>query len=133
MFVSSLLPTHKLCSACQLSKSLPFEINSSCYFHVLDLVHCDLWGPSPVDSTDGYRYYILFIDDFSYFTWFYPLKSKADVFDVIFAFVTFFQTQFSSKLKTFQSDGGTEFINHKVRNLFLANGTHHQISYAYSP
>ncbi|KAJ9566476.1 hypothetical protein OSB04_002442 [Centaurea solstitialis] len=70
-----------ICSSCQLSKSkhLPFEFNPKRSFHVLDLIHCDLWGPSPVVSTEGYRYYIIFVDDYSRFTWFYPLKTKSDV------------------------------------------------------
>ena len=31
----------------------------------LELVHIDLWGPSPVASLGGLRYYITFIDDSS--------------------------------------------------------------------
>ena len=31
----------------------------------LELVHTDLWGPSPVASFGGSRYYITFIDDSS--------------------------------------------------------------------
>ena len=31
----------------------------------LELVHIDLWGPSPVASLGGSRYYITFIDDSS--------------------------------------------------------------------
>ena len=31
----------------------------------LELVHTDLWGPSPVASLGGSRYYITFIDDSS--------------------------------------------------------------------
>ena len=32
---------------------------------ILELVHIDLWGPSPVASLGGLRYYITFIDDLS--------------------------------------------------------------------
>ena len=31
----------------------------------LEIVHTDLWGPSPVASLRGSRYYITFIDDSS--------------------------------------------------------------------
>ena len=31
----------------------------------LELVHTNLWGPSPVASLGGLRYYITFIDDSS--------------------------------------------------------------------
>ena len=32
---------------------------------LLDLIHTDVWGPSPVASIEGTRYYVTFIDDFS--------------------------------------------------------------------
>ncbi|KAJ0446564.1 putative RNA-directed DNA polymerase [Helianthus annuus] len=125
LYVTSLLPKPVLCSTCQLAKQhrLPFAINKKRALHVLDLVHCDLWGPSPITSTDGYQYYVLFIDDFSRFTWFYPLKRKSDFFDILKVFLAFVQTQFGTKLKVFQSDGGTEFVNARVKNPFLENGT----------
>ena len=31
---------------------------------LLDLIHTDVWGPSPVASIRGARYYVIFIDDF---------------------------------------------------------------------
>lgn len=68
------------------------------------------------------------MDDFSRFSWFYPLKLKSDFYDVFRAFLTFVQTQFSCKLKAFQTDGGTEFMNHRVRDLLISNGTNHRVS-----
>jgi hypothetical protein len=46
----------------------------------LELVHTDLWGPSPVASLGGSRYYITFIDNSSRKVWIYFLKQKSDVF-----------------------------------------------------
>nr|GFC07278.1 retrovirus-related Pol polyprotein from transposon TNT 1-94 [Tanacetum cinerariifolium] len=91
---TSILPIPNICSSCQLSKSkrLPFENNMKRASHVLDLIHCDLLGPSPVTSIDGYRYYVIFVDDYSRFTWFYPLKAKSDFPAVFETFVCFVQT-----------------------------------------
>ena len=47
----------------------------------LELVHTDLWGPSPVASLGGSRYYINFIDDSSRNVRVYFLKNKSDVFE----------------------------------------------------
>ncbi|GJX90099.1 retrovirus-related pol polyprotein from transposon TNT 1-94 [Tanacetum coccineum] len=90
-------------------------------------------GPAPVTFVDGYRYYALFVDDYSRFTWFYPLKTKSGFFEVLVNFLKFTQTQFTCKLKVFQSDGGAEFLNSRVRQLLLDNGTHHQMSCPYTP
>ena len=47
----------------------------------LELVLTDLWGPSPVASLGGSRYYVTFIDDSSRKVWIYFLKTKFDVFE----------------------------------------------------
>jgi len=47
---------------------------------LLDLIHTDVEGPSPVVSIRGGRYDIAFIDDFSTKVWVYFLKQKSKVF-----------------------------------------------------
>ena len=56
----------KLCCSCQMGKSkrLPFSNSTRVTSNPLELVHCDIWGPSPTVSNSGFRYYILFVDDF---------------------------------------------------------------------
>lgn len=97
---------------------------------VLDIIHCDLWGPAPICSRDGYHYYV---NDFSRFTWLYPLKSKSDFYDALVRFYAFVYNQFSSTGKVFQSDGGTKFLNGHVRDFFASQGIHHRTSCPYTP
>jgi hypothetical protein len=51
----------------QLAKAhrLPFDNNTKRALNPLDLIHCNLWGPSPVLSVENYKYYAIFIDDHS--------------------------------------------------------------------
>lgn len=132
---TALLPKREVCLSCQMAKShkFPFELNYKRVADPLKLVYCDVWGSSPVESHDNYRYYIIFVDDHSRFSWLYPLTRKFNVYKAIEVFVTFVQTQLSCKINVFQSDGGTEFVNHRVQNLFDTNGTLHRLSCPYTP
>lgn len=133
--LTSLLPSPSLCNTCQLAKShrLPYSRNEHRSSHVLDLIHCDLWGPSPVKSNSGFLYYVIFIDDYSRFTWFYPLKFKSDFFDIFLQFQKFVENQYSSRIKVFQSDGGTEFTSTCFKTHLRNSGIHHQLSCPYTP
>lgn len=82
---------------------------------------------------EGYLYYVIFVDDHSRFTWFYPLKAKSEFYVVLANFLTIVQTQFSCKVKTFQSDGSTEFLSHRVHTILTENGSHYPISCPYTP
>lgn len=91
-------------------------------------------GPSPIESVDNYRYYVVSIDDFSHFTWFYPLKTKTGFYHVLTIFLKFVQTHFDQKVKIFQNDGGSEFVNDQtVQKVFEDNETFHRFSCPYTP
>ena len=47
---------------------------------VLDLVHSDVWGPTPVSARGGAKYFVTFINDFSRKVWIYLIKEKLEVF-----------------------------------------------------
>ena len=44
--------------------------------HAFNLVHCDLWT-SPVLSISSYKYYLVVVDDFSHYSWSFPLRAKS--------------------------------------------------------
>lgn len=71
-----------VCSSCRLGKSskLPFSLSTSISHKPLDLIHCDVWGPSPVSSISGYRFDVIFIGDCTRCCWIYPLCFKSEVF-----------------------------------------------------
>lgn len=49
----------------------------------LEIVHA---GPYPVTSHDRFRYYIVFTDEFSQFSWIFFLTSKAETLTVFHKF-----------------------------------------------
>ena len=102
-----------MCEACHLGKStrLPFMLSTFTASKPLERIHCDLWGPSPISSVQGFRYYVVFIDHYSRFTWFYPLKLKSDFFSTFVMFQKLIENQLEYKIKIFQCDGGGEFIS----------------------
>ncbi|CAL5339748.1 unnamed protein product [Camellia sinensis] len=57
------------CISCSVSKSLrlPFQLSSSTVNKPLSLIHSDVWGPF-TPSVSGFRFYVLFIDEYSKFT-----------------------------------------------------------------
>jgi hypothetical protein len=78
----------------------------------LDLIHSDVWSCS-TKSLGGYPYYVLFIDDFSRFTWLYHIHNKSDVFIVFVQFKSLVENQFSSSIKQFQCVGGGEYMSNQ--------------------
>ena len=74
------------CEACvsRKSHSQPFPLSTAHASAPLELIHTDLWGPSHEPSKDGFKYHIHLIDDFSRYTWIYPLKTKDQPFGFFF-------------------------------------------------
>lgn len=92
------------------------EVIHTCY-KPLQLIHSDVWQ-SPVPSNTGFRYYVLFVDDFTHFTWLFPMKHKSTITHHFLQFQKLVENQFDCKIKAFQSDGGLEFDNSPLKRHF---------------
>ena len=59
--ISNWTKTPSICVLCQLGKSckLPFKLSNKKSQFSLKKIHCDLWGPAPVNSTQNFRFYAL--------------------------------------------------------------------------
>ena len=94
---------------------LPFPKSFFIASSPFELIHYDLWGPAPIPSVNGFKYYVLFIDHFTRFTWVFLLNSKSEVFNKFVHFKAMVETQFSTKIKTFRSDGGGEYTSNAFK------------------
>jgi hypothetical protein len=88
----------------------------------LELVHTDLWGPSPIASLGGSWYYVTFIDDSSRKVWVYFLKNKSEVFEIFKKWRAMVETETDLKLKCLRSDNGGEYIDGGFKEFCAANG-----------
>ena len=101
-----------VCHSCPLRKhiQLPFTYSMTMSSKPFDIVHSDLWT-SHISSPSEYKYYVLFLDNYSNFLWTFPLFRISQVYDVFMTFNTFVNTQFELNIKSFQCDNGGEFDN----------------------
>ena len=103
----------KFCETCVMGKQrrVKFSMGSHTTNGVLEYIHSDLWGPSPVESHSGCRYYVTFIDDFSRKVWVYFLKAKDEVFGKFKEWKTMVEKRTGKVVKTLRTDNGLEFCN----------------------
>jgi hypothetical protein len=109
--------------ACHLGKNvrLPFPDSNKVASFPFHLLHCDVWT-SPVVSSLGYKFYLVILDDFTHFTWTFPLHHKSDVMATLISFHAFVLTQFNCPISCIQTDNGKEFDNAALRSFLAAHG-----------
>ena len=88
-----------------------------------DLVHSDIWGPAPTTTVHDYCYYILFIDDYSRFTWIYFLKNRSELSRTYIEFANMIRTQFSCPVKTLRTDNALEYKDSALLSFLSQQGT----------
>jgi hypothetical protein len=113
------------CMSCQFGKQtkLPFNNSDSFSSAPFDLVHSDVWGPAPFTTEGGFRYFVIFVDDYSRFTWIYLLKHRSDLVSIFQTFHKMIQTQFSRTIKVFRSDNAQEYHDKSFLSILDSNGT----------
>ena len=113
------------CVSCQTAKqpALSFNKSTSISNSSFDLVHSDIWGPSPTPSMGGARYFVIFIDDYSRFTWIYLMKNRHELPQIYINFASMIKTQFSKTIKVFRCDNAMEYRDTKLLTFLAEQGT----------
>ncbi|KAM1741307.1 hypothetical protein ACFX12_011446 [Malus domestica] len=127
--------SHSICTHCIQGKMcrLPFSPSSDRYCFPFEKVHSDVWGPAPVKTVEGYRYYVTFVDQYTKYTWIFPMYNKSDVYSIFLKFYNLVLTQFGVVIKCLQTDGGGEYTGHSFKAFLDAKGVEHLISCPYTP
>lgn len=114
-----------VCEHCILGKQIKVSFSKAgrkSKSEKLELVHTDVWGPAPVKSLGGSRYYVTFIDDSTRKVWVYFLKNKSDVFSVFKGWKTEVENQTGLKIKSLKSDNGGEYDSQEFKKFCSENG-----------
>ncbi|KAI3752823.1 hypothetical protein L2E82_24860 [Cichorium intybus] len=86
------------------------------------LMHMDLFGPVPVASLAGKKYYLVIVDEFPRFTWVMFLRNKSDAATEIINLIKQSEVLFDLKVKQLRSDHGTEFRNQTLEDFCKEKG-----------
>jgi hypothetical protein len=99
------------CNSCQINKShkVPFHDSSLLSSYPLEIIFSDVWT-SPILSTDGLRYYCMFVDHFTRYIWLYPMKRKSDVQVIFPKFKLLVENFHKQQIKILYTDNGRECI-----------------------
>ena len=94
-----------MCDACQHAKSHQLQYNYSTRVSTspLELIHTDVWGPA-LPSSEGFKYYVSFIDDYNRYCWIYLIKHKSDVESIFYTFQNHVERLLNAKFRSVQSD-----------------------------
>ena len=95
---------------------------------IFELIHFDLWGPSPVASIGGSRYFVVFIDDYFRYSWIFPMKSRSEILPIYNNFAKMVETQFSKHIKTFRSDNILKYTQYVFQALLHSYGIVHHLT-----
>ncbi|KAJ9544458.1 hypothetical protein OSB04_024165 [Centaurea solstitialis] len=126
-----------LCESCQFSKHqriyLSPRVCNKRASSPFVLVHSDVWGPCPVTSKLGFKYFVTFVDDYSRTTWLYFMKNRSEVFTHFCSLNAEIKTQFKVSIQTLRSDNAKEYFSQTFQSYMLQNGILHESSCVDTP
>ena len=99
----------------------------------LERVFMDLWGPAPVSSVGGGKYFLSIIDDFSRKVDVFIIKCKTEVFKCFKLYLAKAERELNSKLKCVRTDNGLEFVHKEFEDFLSDLGIKMERSSVYTP
>ena len=91
-------------------------------------VHSNLWGPAPVATIGGRRYYVTFTDDKTRMTYLHLLRRKRETLGAYKDFAAKCLTQHEAHIKTLHSDRGGKYTGKEFTLYLRKNGTKQKLT-----
>ena len=105
-----------------------FNTSESISIDIFDPFHSDVWGPSSISSIGGFRYFVVFIDDYSCYSGIFNMKHRSELLQVYSNFAKMVETQFSKRIKIFRSDNALEHTQYAFQAVLHSYGTVHHLT-----
>lgn len=96
----------------------------------LQYIFSDFWFSS-ILSTNHQKYYVLFVDHYTRYSWLYPLQRKSELKDIFQAFKPLVENRFNSKICTLYTDNGGEYL--ALRKYLSEHGISHLTTPPHTP
>ena len=124
-----------VCDACQLGKFKratfpPTDHRKEIPFQ---LIHFDVWGPSPQTDILGKRYFLVCTDDYSRYSWLFLLKDKTEVTSNIKNLCKLIKRQFEEDVRGIRTDNARDFLNTELKEFLESEEIKHETSCPYTP
>ncbi|EPZ30777.1 Integrase, catalytic core domain-containing protein [Rozella allomycis CSF55] len=99
----------------------------------LEEIHSDVCGPFPTPTTQGFRYFVTFIDGHTDMCWIYILKKKSEVFEKFKKFKKEVEKESGMKIKKLICDNGGEYLDQRMKTFLEEEGIKCKATAPYSP
>jgi len=91
-------------------------------------VYSDLWGPAPVETKGGRRYYITFTDDMSWLTHLYLLHLKSEAFEAYKQYEAWCAMHLGIAIKILHSNHGGKYLDKGFTLYLKSRGTEQKLT-----
>lgn len=124
----------EFCEACVNGKltRMPFATRTKSN-RLLGLVHSDVCGPISPITSEGHKYFVTFIDDFSNFTIVYLLKAKSEVTECFQEYYDMTGNMFGQFVSKLRCDNGGEYVAQELIDFCRKKGVILDYTVPYTP
>lgn len=125
----------KFCEACAEANMVrqPFNSTRPQTRRPLERVHTDVCGQITPATSDGTRYFLSFVDDYTHFGVVYLLKKKDQVFEYFKVYEAMATAKFGTKIANLRCDLGREYFSKEQLAYYEEKGIQVESTVGYTP